>query len=185
MDDGQIQQVVTNLVVNAIQAMPAGGEIDDRRRRASARARPTELGGAAGDYVRLRVRDEGAGIAAETLPHVFEPFFTTKDVGEGTGLGLSVTYGIVQRARRLDRGRERGRQGQPRSRSTCRAERARDERTQSSSSTTTSAMCEMLDAGLGQARLRGRLAHLGATRRSRARRRGLRRRRHRPQHARA
>ena len=47
-------------------------------------------------WLRLRVEDHGDGIAPGDLPHVFEPFFTTKDVGEGTGLGLSVTYGIVQ-----------------------------------------------------------------------------------------
>jgi signal transduction histidine kinase len=51
--------------------------------------------GAAGDWIAVRVRDRGHGIAPEHLPHVFEPFFTTKDVGTGTGLGLSVAYGIV------------------------------------------------------------------------------------------
>jgi signal transduction histidine kinase len=86
MDEGQIQQAITNLILNAMQAMPGGGAIDldlaevrrDERR-----------------CVRLAIHDTGPGIAAEHLPHIFEPFFTTKDVGEGTGLGLSVCYGIV------------------------------------------------------------------------------------------
>jgi len=94
MDEAQVQQVITNLVLNAIQAMPHGGrvEIDVGPVRAS------KPGSASGerDYVRLAVVDQGTGIAPENLPRIFEPFFTTKDVGEGTGLGLSVCYGIVE-----------------------------------------------------------------------------------------
>jgi signal transduction histidine kinase len=83
MDEGQIQQAVTNLVLNGIQAMPKGGRI----RLQLTRDR---------EWARLRVEDEGVGIAADALPHIFEPFFTTKEVGEGTGLGLSVCHGIVE-----------------------------------------------------------------------------------------
>jgi signal transduction histidine kinase len=94
-DAGHIQQVVTNLVVNAIQAMPSGGAIDVTIAREHA-APPPQYGGAAGNYVCIRVRDEGVGIPEGALEHIFEPFYTTKDVGEGTGLGLSVSFGIVQ-----------------------------------------------------------------------------------------
>jgi two-component system NtrC family sensor kinase len=97
VDAGQVQQVFTNLVVNAIQAMDGGTvEVVVAQKRAVA---PRDLGGAETDCVSVTVRDEGTGIAAEHLPHVFEPFFTTKDVGQGTGLGLSVAYGIVREHR--------------------------------------------------------------------------------------
>jgi signal transduction histidine kinase len=79
-----LQQVFLNLLQNAAQATPPGGHI-------------TVSGRADGDFVRLAVRDDGRGIAPEDLDHIFEPFFTTKDVGQGTGLGLAVTYSIVKR----------------------------------------------------------------------------------------
>ena len=94
VDVAQIQQVITNLVVNAVHASASGKRVEISVSRARCTP-PADHGGAESDYVRIRVCDEGHGIAADDLPRIFEPFFTTKDVGEGTGLGLSVTYGIV------------------------------------------------------------------------------------------
>jgi signal transduction histidine kinase len=76
-------QVITNLVVNAIHATPPGGTV-------TIDVRATESLGV------VEVRDNGRGMDAATRERIFEPFFTTKDVGEGTGLGLSVVHGIVQ-----------------------------------------------------------------------------------------
>jgi signal transduction histidine kinase len=94
-DPGQIQQALANLVVNAIQASPVAGRVEVRiaRRRACP---PHDVGASDGDYACIAVSDSGDGIASEHVPQVFEPFFTTKDVGEGTGLGLAVAYGIVR-----------------------------------------------------------------------------------------
>jgi signal transduction histidine kinase len=94
-DGGQIEQVLTNLVMNAIQASEGKGSVEVTVDEVSAKP-PADLGGPERRYARVRVRDEGRGISAESLPHIFEPFFTTKDVGEGTGLGLSITYGIMR-----------------------------------------------------------------------------------------
>jgi signal transduction histidine kinase len=94
-DAMQLQQAMTNLLVNAIQASGDGSTVEVQVERSRARP-PADVGGDEGDYVCVRVKDEGTGIAAEHLDHVFEPFFTTKDVGDGTGLGLSVAYGIVR-----------------------------------------------------------------------------------------
>jgi two-component system NtrC family sensor kinase len=94
MDEAQMQQVISNLVLNAIQAMPDGGRVDIDVGEARA-SRPGREAGER-DCVQLSIADQGAGIAAAAIPRVFEPFFTTKDVGEGTGLGLSVCYGIVE-----------------------------------------------------------------------------------------
>jgi len=93
-DAGQIQQVLTNLIVNAIQAMPEGGTVEVAIRREHAQP-PEGQDGSQGEYLCLSVRDEGAGISEENMRLLFEPFFTTKDIGEGTGLGLSIAYGIV------------------------------------------------------------------------------------------
>jgi signal transduction histidine kinase len=95
VDVGQIRQAITNLVMNAIQAMPGGGVVEVAVAAVNAEP-PAELHRPAGEYLCLRVRDQGEGIAPENLPRIFEPFFTTKDVGVGTGLGLAVTYGIIR-----------------------------------------------------------------------------------------
>ena len=95
VDQSQIQQVLTNLVVNGLQAMREGGRLTVRLERRHATP-PPDVDGAPGEFAAITVEDEGAGIAPENLPRIFEPFFTTKDVGEGTGLGLSVAYGIVR-----------------------------------------------------------------------------------------
>jgi signal transduction histidine kinase len=95
VDAAQLQQALTNLVVNAIQAMRHAGAV----RVAISRERavpPPETKLAAGEFVRLAVQDEGEGVTVENLARIFEPFFTTKDVGEGTGLGLPVSHGIVR-----------------------------------------------------------------------------------------
>ncbi|HLK39171.1 MAG TPA: ATP-binding protein [Polyangiaceae bacterium] len=94
-DVAQIEQAVANLVVNSIQALHQGGQVQVRVARERA-VPPADHGGPAGDWIAVRVRDDGEGIPRDELPHVFEPFFTTKDVGSGTGLGLSVAYGIVR-----------------------------------------------------------------------------------------
>ena len=94
-DAAQLQQVVTNLVVNAVQASPESSTVEVGL-RASLRAGSTNRDEPAGDFVCVTVTDHGTGMGEDTLERVFEPFFTTKDVGEGTGLGLAVAYGIVQ-----------------------------------------------------------------------------------------
>jgi signal transduction histidine kinase len=94
-DDGQLNQVLTNLVVNAIQAMPEGGTVTIGARVID-RVPPPYVGGEIQSWMALEVRDTGTGMDDATRQRIFEPFFTTKPVGEGTGLGLSVTWGIVR-----------------------------------------------------------------------------------------
>lgn len=94
-DPAQVQQALANLFVNGVDAMENGGalrvEIDTVTRRP-----PPDVGLTERAWARLRVTDTGHGIDPAHIDEIFEPFFTTKDVGEGTGLGLSVTYGIVR-----------------------------------------------------------------------------------------
>jgi signal transduction histidine kinase len=95
VDVGQIRQVLTNLLMNAVQAMTEGGAIRVSVEVAPDASPPPHVRPARG-WIAIHVRDEGPGIAPEILAHVFDPFFTTKDVGEGTGLGLSIAFGIVR-----------------------------------------------------------------------------------------
>lgn len=100
LDKRQLEQVLMNLVVNARDAMPEGGEIRIETERL-ALAEPLRRGRVevpAGDYAVVRVSDEGEGIPPDRLDKIFEPFFTTKRVGDGTGLGLSTVYGIVKQS---------------------------------------------------------------------------------------
>jgi signal transduction histidine kinase len=94
-DSAQLEQILINLLTNAIQAMPKGGkvniEVDETHERPSQQHHKEEK-----KYYVVRIQDEGVGISPNDLPHIFDPFFTTKDTGEGTGLGLSISYGIVQ-----------------------------------------------------------------------------------------
>ncbi|MEL7115414.1 MAG: ATP-binding protein [Pseudomonadota bacterium] len=99
-DKRQLEQVIMNLVVNARDAMPAGGAINVET-RATTLDEPLMRDRAevpAGDYVMVKVLDEGCGIAPDRLQKIFEPFYSTKKTGEGTGLGLSMAYGIVKQS---------------------------------------------------------------------------------------
>lgn len=96
-DEARLEQVILNLVLNARDAMPDGGNLtistarvclDEEQARSFLEARP-------GAYGVLTVADDGQGIPEQVLPHIFEPFFTTKQKGKGTGLGLATTYGVI------------------------------------------------------------------------------------------
>jgi PAS domain S-box-containing protein len=97
-DPGMMEQVLVNLVVNARDAMPQGGQLHVATEKLNltetyARVNPEAR---SGEFVCLTLRDTGSGIAPEHLPHIFEPFFTTKAAGKGTGLGLATVYGIIK-----------------------------------------------------------------------------------------
>jgi CheY-like chemotaxis protein len=97
-DPAQIEQVVLNLAVNARDAMPHGGQLVIEADRVTlAEAEATETSSVPpGRYARLRLTDTGCGIRSDVRQRIFEPFFTTKPVGQGTGLGLAMVYGIVR-----------------------------------------------------------------------------------------
>ncbi|MBU1564640.1 MAG: DUF3365 domain-containing protein [Proteobacteria bacterium] len=84
LDAEALKQIIINIGLNAIQAMPEGGKLSIRCHESA-------------DQLVLVFQDTGIGISTENMPHIFDPFFTTKGVGEGTGLGLAVTYSLVQR----------------------------------------------------------------------------------------
>jgi signal transduction histidine kinase len=85
-DPSQLQQVFMNIIINAADAMKGKGRLT------------LETGNGEEDgYISISISDTGIGIAPENINRIFDPFFTTKGVGHGTGLGLSVSYGIIQR----------------------------------------------------------------------------------------
>ncbi|MBU1245310.1 response regulator, partial [Myxococcota bacterium] len=97
MDATQLNQVLMNLIVNARDALPAGGIIELATRSVVVGEGDPEFPAdlAPGEYAELSLSDNGTGMSPEVLEHLFEPFFTTKKTGQGTGLGLSTVYGIV------------------------------------------------------------------------------------------
>ena len=102
-DPTRIQQMITNLAINARDAMPTGGTLHIDLSRVNIQAidaAQTPIPGAAvgveaGEWIKLTLKDTGMGIPPDILPHIFDPFFTTKQVGSGTGLGLAQVHGIV------------------------------------------------------------------------------------------
>ncbi len=99
-DPGQIEQVMMNLVVNARDAMPDGGNltIDTNSVVLDQEFAQNHSGVTPGHYIQINVSDNGCGMAPEVIAQIFEPFYTTKELGKGTGLGLSTVYGIVKQS---------------------------------------------------------------------------------------
>jgi signal transduction histidine kinase/CheY-like chemotaxis protein len=100
VDPGQVENALLNLAINARDAMPSGVTLAIEAANASLRdpAEALRFEVAAGDYVMLTVTDDGTGMPPDVLSHVFEPFFTTKEVGQGSGLGLSMVYGFAKQS---------------------------------------------------------------------------------------
>ena len=104
VDQGQIEQVLINLYLNAWHAMPDGGDLYIQTENvvlSDAHCKPFEVRG--GNYVKLAVTDSGIGMDQDTIGRIFEPFFTTKEIGKGTGLGLASAYGIIKNHRGIIR----------------------------------------------------------------------------------
>lgn len=94
IDEGQIAQVINNIILNAVHAMPEGGRLDITGEN-SVVSKDSHLPLPHGDYVRIRVKDSGSGIAKENISRVFDPFFTTK--AKASGLGLTVSFSIIKK----------------------------------------------------------------------------------------
>ena len=95
MDAGQVQQVLANLIINAVQASRSGGHVTVRLDGVTA-CPPDVQDAEASPYWRISVEDEGEGISPEVMSHIFDSFFTTKASGNGTGLGLAISKELVK-----------------------------------------------------------------------------------------
>lgn len=99
IDEGELQDVVLNLIINARDAMPDGGVLSILTENISLQNEQSYYLNSlkSGDYIKLSVVDSGSGMSQQILEHIFEPFFTTKPVGEGTGLGMPMVFGFINR----------------------------------------------------------------------------------------
>ena len=93
-DQELLKQVFGNLIRNAVQAMPHGGELSLTTQKVSAPSNQSETGNDHRQFITITVSDTGQGIPADHLPKIFNPFFSTKD--KGTGLGLSISHNIIK-----------------------------------------------------------------------------------------
>ncbi|MCE7761105.1 response regulator [Pseudomonas putida] len=99
-DDKQLQEALDNLLLNACEAMPSGGQLRIEASNQHIESKQFTSGSlCAGDYLRLSIIDDGQGMAQSTMEHAFEPFFSTKAIGQGIGLGLSMVYGFSKQSR--------------------------------------------------------------------------------------
>jgi signal transduction histidine kinase len=96
VDRNQMEQAILNLAVNSRDAMPDGGRLTMSTARERTEGDGSEI--RAGDYGVLTVADTGSGMSAEVQKHIFDPFFSTKEIGQGSGLGLSMVYGFVKQS---------------------------------------------------------------------------------------
>jgi PAS domain S-box-containing protein len=97
-DPSQFETAILNMVVNARDAMPSGGDLMIGIERVACKPAIRHHARAEGEFVRVWVRDTGTGIAPDALPRIFEPFYTTKEINKGTGLGLSQVYGFAKQS---------------------------------------------------------------------------------------